>query len=289
MRIRDEYQDDMRIRNYSERTIGNYMNAAERFFKWIDKPPLQVTRDDIRAYLFHLIHERGMSAEAVGHYRSALKFLYEVTLDKPMVVERIPTQKRSLRLPNVLSLEEVIALLEAATSYRNRVILTLMYGAGLRITEACSLRVGDIDSKRMQIHIHNGKGRRDRYVMLPKMVLDSLREYWRMAKPDDYLFPGQKKGRHITPHNIRREFHNARRAAGITKKVSPHCLRHSFATHLVDSGVDLEVVQALLGHAFISTTSVYARTSTRRIREVISPLDVTPDDDQPDDNSPVPV
>jgi len=288
MRWRDKLCEDMQIRNYSARAVGQYVSLISKFFDWLGKPPSQATRDDVRSFLLHMINERGVVAGTYGQYRTALKFFFEVTMGKPCVIERILTPKRPHPLPEVMSLDEVLTLLESVQSYKNRVTLTLMYGAGLRITEACALCVADIDSERMTIHVRNGKGRKDRYVMLPKMVLSLLRQYWRMAKPKDYLFPGQKKGRHITPHNIRRAFHQARRKAGIRASVHPHTLRHSFATHLVDSGVDLEVVQALLGHACISTTSIYARTSTKRIREVISPLDAKPDDDRPDD-SPVPV
>lgn len=288
MRWRDKLIEDMQIRNCSAGSIELYVKLISRFFKWLGKPPSQATRDDVRSFLLHMINERGVVAGTYGQYRTALKFFFEVTMGKPCVIERILTPKRPHPLPDVMSFDEVLRLLDAVESYRNRVILTLMYGSGLRITEACSLRVNDIDSKRKTIHIHQGKGAKDRFVMLPDMVLDLLRNYWRMAKPKDYLFPGQKKGRHITPQNIRREFHKARRKACIRESVHPHTLRHSFATHLVDAGVDLEVVQALLGHACISTTSVYVRTSTKRIREVISPLDAKPDDDRSDD-SPVPV
>ena len=289
MRWSDKLREDMQIRNYSVASIELYTKLIRRFFEWLCKLPSQATRDDVRAFLLHKINEEGVAAGTYGQYRTALKFFFEITMGKPCVVERILTPKRAHTLPDVMSLDEVLRLLEGVKSYKNRVTLTLMYGAGLRISEACALCVGDIDSKRMVIHVRKGKGRKDRYVMLPKMVLVLLRTYWRMAKPKDYLFPGRKKGRHITPHNVRKQFHNGRRAAGISECFHPHSLRHSFATHLVDAGVDLEVVQALLGHSCISTTSIYARTSTKRIREVISPLDVTPDDDPSDDGSPAPV
>jgi site-specific recombinase XerD len=294
MQLRDKLREDMQIRNHSERTIGQYISLTGKFFEWLGKPPGKATRDDVRDFLLYMINEKGVVAGTYSQYRTALKFFFEITMGKPCVIERILTPKRAKTLPDVMSLDEVLTLLEAVESYRNRVTLTVMYGAGLRITEACALRVDDIDSERMVIHVREGKGRKDRYVMLPKMVLELLRRYWRMAKPKDYLFPGMKPGRHITPQNIRREFHKARRRAGLTERYHPHTLRHSFATHLVDAGVDLEVVQALLGHTCISTTSIYARTSTKRIREVTSPLDAAPndhtaDDDTPKGDAPVPV
>jgi site-specific recombinase XerD len=278
---------DMQIRNLSENSIEHYTLLVGRFFDWLGKPPSQATRDDVRAFILHKVNEEGVGAGTSGQYRSALKFFFEITMGKPCVVERILAPKRSRPLPDVLSLEEVLALLKAVDSYRNRVTLTVMYGAGLRISEACSLRVGDIDSERMQIHVRRGKGCKDRYVMLPATVLSLLREYWRMAKPADYLFPGRWPGTHISPQNIRREFHKARRRVGITKRIRPHTLRHSFATHLVDAGVALDLVQHLLGHACISTTCIYARTSTKRVREVTSPLDAAPDAEASDDTAPV--
>ncbi len=298
MRLRDRLREDMQIRNHSERTIGQYISLVGRFFEWLGKPPARATRDDVRSFLLHMINEEGVVAGTYSQYRSALKFFFEITMGKPCVMERILTPKRPKALPDVMTLDEVLTLLEAVESYRNRVTLTVMYGAGLRITEACALRVGDIDSERMVIHVRQGKGRKDRFVMLPQMVLSLLRQYWRMARPKDYLFPGMRPGRHITPQNIRRAFHQARRRTGLRKSVHPHTLRHSFATHLVDAGTDLEVVQALLGHVSISTTSIYARTSTKRIREVRSPLDAAPapagsasdasGPDRPDPRAPVP-
>lgn len=293
MKLRDRLRQDMQIRNHSENTIRHYISLVGGFFEWFGKPPSQATRDDVRDFLLYMINDKGVVAGTYGQYRTALKFFFEITMGKSCVMERILTPKRAKTLPDVMSLDEVLTLLECVQSYRNRVTLTAMYGAGLRITEACALRVGDIDSERMVIHVRNGKGRKDRYVMLPRMVLALLRRYWRMAKPTDYLFPGMKPDRHITPQNIRRAFHQARRRAGIRKSVHPHTLRHSFATHLVDAGIDLEVVQALLGHTCISTTSIYARTSTRRIREVTSPLDAAPGDEASgngasDDTAPVP-
>ena len=165
-----------------------------------------------------LLRPGGVVAGTYSQYRTALKFFFEITMGKPCVIERILTPKRPKALPDVMSLDEVLTLLEAVESYRNRVTLTVMYGAGLRIAEACALRVGDIDSERMMIHVRNGKGRKDRYVMLPQMVLSLLRKYWRMAKPKDHLFPGMKPGRHITPQNIRRAFHQARRRAGLHRR-----------------------------------------------------------------------
>jgi integrase/recombinase XerD len=266
MRLRDKLRQDMRIRNHSERTIGQYISLVGKFFEWLGKPPGKATRDDVRDFLLYMINDRGVVAGTYGQYRTALKFFFDITMGKPCVIERILTPKRPKALPDVMSLDEVLTLLEAVESYRNRVTLTVMYGAGLRITEACALRVGDIDSERMVIHVRNGKGRKDRYVMLPRMVLSLLRRYWQMAKPKDYLFPGMKPGRHITPRNIRREFHKARRRAGLPSRYHPHTLRHSFATHLLSGGADLRSVQVMLGHADISTTEIYTHVDRSRLK-----------------------
>ena len=163
-----------------------------------------------------------------------------------------------------------------------------MYGSGLRIGETCALRVEDIDSSRMLIHIREGKGRKERFVILPRTVLALLREYWKMARPDGYFFPGRSPGTHITAPAVRKAFHNACKRAGLTKQLTPHSLRHSFATYLVDTGTDLDVVKALLGHESIRTTSIYTRTSTRRLKDVVSPLDALPNDTT-DGPAPVPV
>jgi integrase/recombinase XerD len=266
-------QQDMALRNYCRRTTASYAYLAERFFTCIGKPPEEATRDDVRDYLLHLVNDEKLSGSTYGQVRAALKFFFEITMGKPCVIERILAPKRRYRLPDVLSLQEALELLKAVEGYRNRVALTVMYGSGLRIGETAALRVEDIDSARMLIHIRGGKGGKDRYVILPRLVLEMLRAYWRMARPQGYFFPGRTPGSHITGPAIRLAFHQACKRSGITKELTPHSLRHSFATSLVDAGVGLDVVQALLGHESIRTTSIYTRVSTRRIQSVVSPLD----------------
>jgi len=229
-KLRDRMRDDLRLRNYSERTIYGYLLYAKRFVAHFMKPPGKISRDEVRAYLLHLMNERGLAASTYRQHRAAIKILYEVTLGPPFKVERILPPKREKRLPEVLGREEVLALLRSVVSLKHRVILTAMYAAGLRISEACSLRISDIDSKRMVMRICQGKGAKDRYVMLSGKLLDMLRKYWLAARPEGYLFPGRRAGSHVTPDAVRKSFHEAAALAGITKDVRPHVLRHSFAT-----------------------------------------------------------
>jgi integrase/recombinase XerD len=288
MKYSEKMLQDMALRNYCRRTMNSYVYLTGAFFEWLGKPPGQATRDDVRRYLLHLVNDKKLSQSTYGTVRAALKFFFEVTLGKPCVIERILAPKRRYRLPDVLSLEEALSLLRHVETYRNRVALTVMYGSGLRIGETCSLRVEDIDSARMLIHIREGKGRKERFVILPKKILDMLRAYWQMARPTGYFFPGKVKGTHITAPAVRKAFHNACKRSGITKELTPHSLRHSFATYLVDTGTSLDVVQALLGHESIRTTGIYTRTSTRRLKAVVSPLDATPNDAS-EGPAPVPV
>jgi site-specific recombinase XerD len=276
-KLRDRMRDDLRLRNYAEGTVERYLDCARKFVARHMRPPDEITRDEVRGYLLHLLNERGLSASTYRAHRAAIKFLYEVTLGLPFKVERILPPKRERRLPEVLSREEVLGLLKAVVSLKHRVILTTMYAAGLRISEACSLKVSDIDSKRMVMRICQGKGAKDRYVMLSRTLLDMLRKYWLAARPEDYLFPGRRAGSHVAPDSVTKSFHEAAALAGITKDVRPHVLRHSFATHLLDDGAELDVVSALLGHASLRTTGIYTHVSTKRLVSTKSPLDAATD------------
>jgi len=281
-KLRDRMRDDLRLRNYAEGTVERYLDCARKFVARHMRSPEQITRDEVRGYLLHLLNGRGLSASTYRAHRAAIKFLYEVTLGLPFKVERILPPKREKRLPEVLSRDEVLSLLKSVVSLKHRVILTTMYAAGLRISEACSLRVRDIDSKRMVIRVTKGKGAKDRYVMLAQTLLAMLRKYWLAARPDGgdstaYLFPGRKPGSPVSPSCVRRSFREATVLAGVTRDVRPHTLRHSFATHLLEDGAELDLVGALLGHASLRTTGVYAHVSTRRLVSTKSPLDHAPD------------
>ncbi len=285
--LHDRMRDDLRLGNYAETTTRAYLLEAKKFVAHFMKPPKDITRDEVRQYLLYLMNELGFAASTCCQYRAAIKFLYEVTLGLPLAVARILPPKRVKHLPTVLSREEVLALLDSIVSLKHRAILTAMYAAGLRISEACSLADFDIDSRRMVIHVREGKGSKDRYVMLSETLLVILRKYWLAARParsfkargaaGSYLFPGRKAGSHITTAAVRKHFRKTLARAGITRHVTPHVLRHSFATHLLEDGAGLDVVQGLLGHSSLRTTSIYTHVSTRRLLSTRSPLDSASD------------
>jgi integrase/recombinase XerD len=283
----DRMRDDLRLGNYAETTIRAYLLDARKFVAYFMRPPESITRDEVREYLLHLMKELGFAASTCCQHRAAIKFLYEVTLGLPLAVARILSPKREKRLPTVLSREEVLALLGSVISLKHRAILTAMYAAGLRISEACALADLDIDSRRMVIHVRKGKGSKDRYVMLSETLLVILRKYWLAARParslgarpaaGSYLFPGREAGSHITTAAVRKHFRKTSARAGITRHVTPHVLRHSFATHLLEDGAGLDVVQGLLGHSSLRTTSIYTHVSTKRLVSTRSPLDSASD------------
>jgi integrase/recombinase XerD len=289
-KLKDRMRDDMRLRNYAESTIVGYLSCAKCFVQHFMKSPEEITRDEIRGFLLHLMNERGAVGSTYRSYRASIKFLYEVTLGLPFKVERILSPKSGKRLPVVLSREEVLALLRSVVPYKHRVVFTVMYATGLRTSEACRLKVKDVDSDRMVIHVREGKGAKDRYVMLPKTLLATLRKYWLASRPgrpvagpgrrveaESYLFRGRWPGSHLARDTVLDSFHEAVKLAGITKKVVPHVLRHSFATHMLEDGAQLDVVSALLGHASLKTTGIYAHVSTKRIASAKSPLDMATD------------
>ncbi len=272
-RLRDGMHQDLRLRRYSKGTIDTYLCCARKFVAHFMRPPEEITRDEIRTYLLHLLEERKLSVSSYRQYRAAIKFLYEVTLGLPWNVERILPPRQEKRLPQVLSRREVLAVLDAVGSLKHRAILAAVYAGGLRISEACRLTVSDIDSARMMLRVRKGKGNKDRYVKLSERLLVMLRDYARAARPTDLLFPGSTPAGHLAPATVRKAFREAVAGAGISKQVTPHVLRHSFATHLLEDGTGLDVVQALLGHSSIRTTSVYTHVSARRLSSVRSPFD----------------
>jgi integrase/recombinase XerD len=272
--LRARMLQDLTLAGYSPSTIRIYLYYARSFAKHFMRSPADMGAHEVRHYLLYLLEERKLSHDAYRQAYAAIKFLYTVTLDRALEVRAIPRHKRQRRLPDILAGTEVEALLAAIESPKYRVLLMTIYGAGLRVTEACRLRAGDIDSKRGVIHVRQGKGGKDRYVMLPAKLLDAMRVYWRMEKPADFLFPGQHGRSHIAPASLRATVECATSAAGIKKRVTPHSLRHSFATHLLELGTDSRIIQALLGHSHITTTSDYTDVSTQFLQRVRSPLDL---------------
>jgi integrase/recombinase XerD len=274
--IRDRLTADLKIRGYSEGTCEVYLRYVIQFVRHYHRSPDEMGADEIRAFLLHMVTERHLSRETMRIARAAIKFLYAVTLRRPIEVDWIPVPRREKRLPDVLSGSEVLALLGAVRSPRYRAVLETMYAGGLRIAEACALRVKDVDSKRGVLRVR-GKGNRERVTLLSSRLLEHLREYWREARPgrgEDWLFPGRERQHFLSPGSVRTVFHKAASEAGLRRKVTPHVLRHCFATHLIELGVDVTVVQALLGHASLSTTEKYVHVSTEQILRTRSPFDL---------------
>jgi len=274
--IRDRMIADLTIGGYSDGTRDVYVLNATQFVKHFGRSPAEMGADEVRAYLLHLVVVRKLARETVRVARAALKFLYAVTLRRPVEVDWIPVPRYEKRLPAVLSGSEVEALLGAVQSLTYRTVLETMYSGGLRIAEACALRVQDVDAKRGVLRVL-GKGNRERVTVLSTRLLEHLREYWREKRPgrgEDWLFPGRNRGHYLSPGSVRTVFNKATGQAGLGRKVTPHALRHSFATHLIELGVDVTVVQALLGHASLITTEKYVHVSTGQILRTRSPFDL---------------
>ena len=228
---------------------------------------------ELRRYLLHLIEEEGASYSYTNQCISAIKFLYGKVLKRPAPVEQLPRPRKEHKLPNVLSRQEVMRLLGTVENPKHRAIMLLTYSGGLRLGEVVRLKVGDIDSDRNLIHIRQAKGRKDRYTLLSKVALEALRAYYRKYQPQTWLFPGAKPGRHLHERSVQKVFDRAQEKAGIRKDVSTHTLRHSFATHLLESGTDLRYIQELLGHKSSKTTEIYTHVSEKNIGQIQSPLD----------------
>lgn len=272
-KFRDRMQQDLQLAQYRPSTQNSYMRCAHNFVAHFMRPPTELGEEEIRRFLLTLT-DRPATQKM---HLAALKFLYTKTLNRPEEIARIPWPKIRQKLPDILSNDEVASVFEAVESLKHRAVLMATYGAGLRIYEACSLSTNDIDSKRNLIHVRNGKRGCDRYVPLPERLLLCLREYWRVTKPKgDYLFPGSKPDKPIDPSGVRQTLHQAVRSVRINKRVTPHSMRHAFATHLLEDGTDIRVIQVLLGHGSIRTTARYTRVSTRHVASVGSPLDKLP-------------
>jgi integrase/recombinase XerD len=276
-RIRKMMLDELQRRNYAQSTVRSYIKAIEDFARYFGKSPERLGPEHMRQYQVHLFRDRKLGAGTVEGRAAALRFLFIKTLHRPYLPDQIPFPKRARRLPTVLSPEEVALLIDSAKSLMHRAILMTLYATGLRRAELCRLKVADIDSERMVIHVREGKGGRDRDVLLSGKLLETLREYWRWMKPRTWLFPGMVNNwRADVPIDTKVVWEAVRAAkerAGITKRVSPHTLRHSFATHMLEAGADLRTIQVLLGHAKLADTTVYLHLSRRHLQAVASPLE----------------
>ncbi len=269
--------EELQRRNYSKTTTRTYLSVVRDFTKHFYKPPDQLGLEEIRQYQVHLLEERKFEPKTVCLYTSALRFFFVKVLKRPYPLEEFPYPKSTRRLPIILSPEEAVALINSASNLMHRAMLMLLYSTGIRRAELCQLKVADIDSKRMMVHIRQGKGNKDRDVPLSPALLDTLREYYRWMRPQTYLFPGTVKGtradKPITSKILWEACREAAQRAGITKRVSPHLLRHSFATHQLENGADLPTLQALLGHTDLKPTSVYLHLSERHLKAAGTPLD----------------
>jgi len=275
--LRKMMLEELQRRHYSHRTAKTYTRIVRDFAQHFDSSPNQLGPEQIRQYQAHLFQVKKLAPATVSQYASALRFFFVKTLRRHFLAEYIPFPKQPRRLPTVLSPEEVARLIDSASNLYHRTLLMTLYATGMRRAELCRLTVNDIDSPRMMIRIQQGKGRRDREVPLSLKLLDTLRVYWRWMKPQTFLFPGTVKGCRadvpVTPNVVWLACREAAQAAGITKHLSPHTLRHSYASHLLEAGADLRTIQVLLGHSRLEHTLVYLHLSPKHLQAIANPLD----------------
>jgi integrase/recombinase XerD len=271
--LRKRFIDDLRLRNYAARTIETYVGRVVAFAKHFGRSPDLLGPEEVRTFQLHLL-ERRVSWSSFNQAVCALRFLYGTTLGRPEQLPLIPYGKRPKTLPSVLAPQEVLRLLGAAETARDRIFLEIAYGCGLRLSELIHLHVTDIDSARMVIHVRHGKGAKDRLVPLSRRLLEELRAYWRQYRPGTWLFPGDKPGQPITGSNMQRRFGQLVKRVGLTRHCSLHTLRHSYATHLLEAGVDLLTLKTLLGHKTLETTTRYLHVNTQRLQQTPSLLDL---------------
>lgn len=272
--IRERMIEELEMRGMAAPTKRSYLTCCRVFVAYFMKSPEQLGEREIKEFLLHLIRDRKVGPSCVGVYVGAIRFLYRVVLRNPDVVEDLPRPRIPKKLPEVPSREEVEQMLNAVQSIKYRTILIAGYGAGLRISEARRLRVEDIDSKRMMIHVRGAKQAKDRFVLLSPRLLEALRQYWATEKPrGPYLFPSGRTGNPVSNDAVRKVLKRALAEIGLKKRVTLHSLRHGFATHLLEDGTDIRMIQALLGHSALQTTAHYTRVSNRLMQKVTSPLD----------------
>ena len=275
--LRNRMEQDLILRKLSPATRRNYLLYCRKFTAYYGRSPEELGETEIREYLLSLIQGERVSYATYRQVLAALKFLYCITLGRPWEVERIPFPRRPRDVfPRVVGREQLVHFFAALRSPKYRVLFLTCYAAGLRISEACALRVEDIDSRRMVIRVRYAKGSKQRYTVLSPQLLVALREYWKIARPPEWMFPGQGKSLFICPNTARQVFRAACDKVGLGTWCTPHTLRHSFATHLLESGTQLVVIQALLGHSSIRTTTAYTHVRTDHIATVTSPLDLLP-------------
>jgi site-specific recombinase XerD len=279
--LRQRMIEDMNLRKLAPKTQDAYILAARKLSNYLGHSPHTATKDDLRNFQLFLVG-KGTSRITINSTVTALKFLFEVTLDRKGVVDKLQTVPVSRKLPIILSRDEVRRLLEATISLKYKAAFSIAYGAGLRISEVLALKISDIDSKRMTLHVEQGKGRKDRYAMLSPVLLNILRDWWRQGHAkgllldSGWLFPGQNPVNPLSNRQLSRAIRASAATAEIEKRVTMHLLRHSFATHLLEQKVDIRLIQVLLGHSKLETTTLYAQVATNMLQEVVSPLEILP-------------
>ena len=274
--LRQRLIEDLQMRNLSPHTQKAYVRAVAQLALYHQKSPDGISPEEVRAYLLHLVNDRCIAPGTYNQVLGALRFFYRVTLGQAWVMDHIVCQKEERKLPVVLSLLEVQQFFAAARRLKSRVLLRTIYAAGLRVSEVVGLKVSDIDSQRMTLHIRQGKRKKDRYVMLSETLLGELRHYWQMYRPTDWLFPGKQPHKQLDRQTVYDICCTVARRARLRKHVSPHTLRHTFATHLYEAGTDLRTIQALLGHRSLRTTALYTFVSLDKVAATKSPLDLLP-------------
>ncbi|MBN2281689.1 MAG: site-specific integrase [Candidatus Marinimicrobia bacterium] len=272
--VLEQLRKEMTIRNYSPNTIENYVSVIRSFSKYIKELEIdEVDADILQIYFYYLKAERSFSYSSIKLYRAALQFLYKNILKQEIAFDVVVKMRKQEKLPEVLSVEEVQSLIAGTVNLKHKTILSLIYGCGLRISEAVNLKLYDIDRKRKMVRIEMAKVNKERYVMLSDNLIDLMARYYRHYLPAFYLFEGQGGKSQYSPRSIQSIFRAAKKRAGITQKVSVHTLRHSFATHLLDQGTDIRYIQELLGHKNLATTQIYTHISTYRLEKVKSPVE----------------
>jgi site-specific recombinase XerD len=280
--LRQRMLDDMRMRQFAEHTQEGYIRAVRKLSTFLGRSPHTATAEDLRRFQLHLV-DTGTGPVTINATITGLKFFFDITLGRPELMLKMTHVAVPRKLPVILSPEEVGRLIAAAPNLKHQAAMSVAYGAGLRVSEVVSLKVGDIDGERMTLRVEQGKGRKDRYAMLSPVLLERLRAWWRLGhaqgkiRHGGWLFPGLDPTDHVTARQLNRAVHLAAATAGIDKRITPHGLRHAFATHLLEQRVDIRVIQVLLGHKRLDTTTLYAAVATDLLRRVISPLDHTSD------------
>jgi len=271
--ITDKFKKQIFIENYSEQTIRNYLSVLKLFLEWVEKLKVEkVTNTEIQDYLYYCKKEKNYSYSTMKQVIATISFLYTRVFNKPIPNALDIKLRKPIHLPTVLSAKDISKILTVTTNLKHKTILILIYSGGLRLGELTNLKIGDIDSEAMRIHIREAKGKKDRYIMLSKNVLNLLREYYKTYKPTDYIIEGQDGGKY-SPQSVQSIFRASIKKSGIKKKATVHTLRHSFATHLLDDGTDIRYIQELLGHKRLETTQIYTHVSSYSINKIKSPAD----------------